>query len=264
MSGEYNGIGAWWDRRKRGVWTGLGRRFRRLRRPERPTICLGCDFEGHHAGADGERFAESGTDRLLAILDAHSLRMTFNVVADLCETQPQRVERVRDAGHEIGCHGWRHESPRGLSGDETIAMLQKAMAAFERLKIVPSGFRSPRSAWTTTLVQYLPHYSIEWNAERDAAWRPYRIHDLMPRIAVKTDDWDLVDGTSDATALLVKWRGVVEEAKSRGGCVAIGLHEWIVGRDAAFADGLGAFIAELQADTSIRLAGIGDALRELW
>lgn len=243
--------------------TGFGRRFRQLRAPTTPTICLFCDFEGHHAGADGERFAEAGAERLLGILKETDLRMTFNVVADLCTTHPMRIERVRDAGHEIGCHGWRHESPRDLTSDQTIEMLQKAVAAFERLKIVPSGFRSPRSAWTTALVQYLPHYSFEWNAERDATWRPYRIYDLMARVSVKTDDWDLVDGTSDASALLKKWGGVVDETRSRGGCVAIGLHEWIVGMDPAFADGLSAFIARLKADNTIRVAGIGEALREL-
>lgn len=243
--------------------TGFGRRFRRLRLPAMPTICLSCDFEGHHAGDEGGRFAEAGTERLLEILANSDLRITFNVVADLCSTHPLRIERVRDAGHEIGCHGWRHESPRDLTGDQTIEMLQRAIAAFERLKIVPSGFRSPRSSWTTALVQYLPHYSFEWNAERDVSWQPYRICDLMARISVKTDDWDLFDGTSNASTLLDKWRSVVKETRSRGGCVAVGLHEWIVGRDPAFADGLSTLIAELKADSSIRVCGIGEALREL-
>lgn len=263
MSGQHDGFGEWWDRRKRDLRTGFGRRFRRLRAPAMPTVCLFCDYEGPFAGDDGERYAGAGTDRLLAILSAADFRMTFNVVADLCTSHPQRVERLRDGGHEIACHGWRHESPRGLSGDQTIEMLQNAVSAFERLKIVPRGFRSPRSAWTTALVQYLPHYSFEWNAERDKSWRPYRIADLMPRISVKTDDWDLVDGTTDAAGLMKKWRRVVADLKSRGGCVAIGLHEWIVGRDDAFADALAAFIAELQADPSVRLAGIGEGLHGL-
>lgn len=263
MSGRRQGNDTFWDRRRRQWRTGFGRRFRSLRAPDTPTICLFCDFEGHHAGADGERFADEGTDRLLEILDRAGLRITFNVVAELCLTHPDRVKRIRDAGHEIGCHGWRHESPRDLSGDETIEMLQYAVAAFEQLKIEPSGFRSPRSAWSMALVHYLPHYSFAWNAERDPAWRPYHIYDLMTRVATKSDDWDLVDGTSDATTLLNKWRRIVDESRRRNGCVAIGLHEWIVGRDAAFADGLAGFIEALKADASIGVSAIGDAIRDI-
>lgn len=252
-----------WDRRKRALRAGVGRRFRKLRAPATPTICLFCDFEGHHAGDDGERFADAGTARLLQILDDTGLRITFNIVADLCETQHERVEHVRDAGHEIACHGWHNESPRSLTGDQTIEMLQNAVSAFERLKIVPRGFRSPQSAWTNTLVRYLPHYHFEWNAESDRSWRPYRICDLMARMAVKSDDRGLVDGTTNSATLLQNWRSVASETKSRRGCVAVGLHEWIIGKDREFAENLATFITEFRADPSIRIAGIGDALREI-
>ena len=260
MSGQHDGIGEWIDKRGRKLRAEIGRRFRSVPLPHSPTVCLFCDYEGHYAGEAGEQFAEAGTDRLLALLERCGLKITFNVVADMCRAHPERVKRIGEAGHEIACHGWKHESPRDLSDDETIEMLQKAVAAFDSLKIVPSGFRSPRSAWTTSLVRYLPHYHFEWNAERDVAWRPYRIYDVVVRMSVKTDDWDLVDGTSDAAGLFEKWRGVVDETKANDGCIAIGLHEWIVGRDAAYAEGLEAFINEMLADKSIRISGIRDAL----
>ncbi len=262
MSGQNDGIGEWIDKRGRKLRAEIGRRFRSVQLPATPTICLFCDFEGHYAGASGEKYADIGTDRLLDLLERCGLKITFNVVADLCKTHPERVKRIRAAGHEIACHGWKHESPRDLSDDETIEMLQKAVAAFESLKIVPSGFRSPRSAWSSSLVRYLPHYQFEWNAERDGAWRPYRIHDLMFRVSVKTDDWDLVDGTSDAAGLFEKWRGVVAETKGNSGCIAIGVHEWIVGMESAYAEGLESFVRELQSDESMQISGIGDALPE--
>lgn len=225
-----------------------------------PTVCLFCDFEGHHAGGDAGDFADEGLDRLLAITNSHGLRMTFNVVADLCQTHPRRIERIRDAGHEIGCHGWKHEPPRGLSNAQTRDVLKNSIDAFDALGVRPTGFRSPRSAWTMSLVQLLPEFGFRWSAERDVSWHAYNVAPTLARIAVKTDDWDLVDDANAVDATIEKWRGVVARVREGEGVAAIGLHEWIVGKNERFAAELDRFIGGCSADRSIRMCGIGHAI----
>ena len=51
--------------------------------------------------------------RILRMLDRRGLRTTFFVPGWVAETWPDVIRSIRDAGHEIGHHGYMHESVRG-------------------------------------------------------------------------------------------------------------------------------------------------------
>lgn len=243
------------ERRRRRARTWWCSRFFRQPRPSVPVLGLFCDCEGHHAGPDGERFAEPGLRRLLGLLRERDLRITFNVVADLCQTHPDRVRRIARADHEIACHGWRHERPFDLSDEETNHMLAQARACFADLQIKPVGFRSPQSAWSTTLLRHLPTHGFRWNAERDKAPSPYRIRRDLLRVPVAADDWDLADGTSTAQDLLRKWTRLLQTPNP---VVCLGVHEWVVGQHADFPAALSAWLAEVQRSGTRRLKTLGE------
>lgn len=237
-------ISHWIEKRRRRWVTFVGSRCRSLPAPAEPTCCLFCDFEGHFAGEAGAALADRGTDRLLTLLDALRLRITFNVVADLCRSHPQRVTRIRDAGHEIACHGYRHERPRDLPGAQIDTMMQRAVACFAELAIRPTGFRSPESAWSMSLLPALTRHGFRWNAERDPSTRPYRIASGLIRFPVRTDDWDLTDdvATSDPARaickLLDKWSSHSHASAHCRGLLLIGVHEWIFGLRGGYGDAL--------------------------
>ena len=239
------GSGQWLERRRRRALSWWGARFGRIPRRGGAVLGLFCDCEGGHAGPVGERFAEKGLDRLLEMLAEHKLRITFNVVADLCRTQPRGLRSIVEAGHEIACHGWRHERPSDLAGAQIEEMLAKAADCFAELGVRPVGFRSPQSAWSVGLVRCLAARGYAWNAERDKAKEPYRIAGQLVRLPVATDDWDLADGTGTVHGLLAKWRHGVDGAMRGGQVICLGLHEWIVGRDDDYAVALGRFLGEL-------------------
>ncbi len=48
---------------------------------------------------------EHGTPKILEILDRHDIAATFFWTGHAAENNPEMVKRVRDAGHETGCHG---------------------------------------------------------------------------------------------------------------------------------------------------------------
>ena len=52
--------------------------------------------------------------RLLRMLDRVGLRTTFFIPGRVAETWPDVARSVRDAGHEIGHHGYLHELVRGV------------------------------------------------------------------------------------------------------------------------------------------------------
>ena len=61
------------------------------------------------------------TQSLLDLLDRAGVRATFFIVGWIAERYPRLVDAVRDAGHEIGSHSYRHQRVYELDG----AALQK-------------------------------------------------------------------------------------------------------------------------------------------
>lgn len=254
---------AHWAAKRRRRWTAaLRSALHSLPAPARPTCCLFCDFEGHFAGDEAAAFAERGTDRLLSLADALGLHITFNVVADLCRTHPQRVARIRDAGHEIACHGFQHERPRDCRHANLDCILTEAGRCFSELEIKPVGFRSPESAWSLDLMPLLVRHGYRWNAERDPATRPYFIRRLLVRMPVRTDDWDLTEPAAGVNGLLDKWTAATDTQLNGSRLVCIGVHEWIIGRRDDFAAALGDWLSARLA-AGLRFVSIASCLDEI-
>src|SRR3954452_19084046 len=62
--------------------------------------------------------------RLLECLDAHGISATFFVEAINAEITPAALASIRDAGHEVACHAWRHENWGGLDAQRERELLQ--------------------------------------------------------------------------------------------------------------------------------------------
>jgi peptidoglycan-N-acetylglucosamine deacetylase len=236
-----------------------GARLRRIPRDPGATLGVFCDFEGHFGGAEAAGHSERGLDLLLAMLDEHGMRITFNVVADLCRSHPRQISRIVEAGHEIACHGWRHERPRDLSAGEIDAALHNALACFAALGLRPKGFRSPQSAWSVALLHSLPGHGYTWNAERERriGAGPYLIHRRLVRVPVTSDDWDLADGTGSPPALLEKWRNCLAAALRQKAVICLGVHEWIIGGSEEYASRLRSFLGEIRANPDLSLQQLG-------
>jgi peptidoglycan/xylan/chitin deacetylase (PgdA/CDA1 family) len=93
----------------------------------------------------------SVTLALPAVLDAIrscDVRATFFVEAWNLDVYPAAVAAIQDAGHEIGCHGLRHEIWIELQPDVEEAKLSAALAAYRRHGLEVVGFRPPSSILT--------------------------------------------------------------------------------------------------------------------
>ena len=71
--------------------------------------------------------------RVLEALDETGLRATFFVEGLNTELYPDTLRELDARGHEVACHGWRHERWSGLSvADERASLeLQRARPAGE-------------------------------------------------------------------------------------------------------------------------------------
>ena len=126
----------------------------------RATVCLTFDFDAISlwVGTFGVatpgpvsrgEFGVVGVQRILRLLEREGVRGTFFVPGHTAETYPEATRAIVAGGHEVGHHGYLHEDPVRLGRKRERAVLERGMAALERVAGVrPVGYRSP--GWDTS------------------------------------------------------------------------------------------------------------------
>ena len=69
--------------------------------------------------------ATVGTQRLLKFFDKYGVKATWFIPGHSLETFPKEMAAVRDAGHEIGLHGYSHENPKDMTIEQQRHVLDK-------------------------------------------------------------------------------------------------------------------------------------------
>ena len=113
------------------------------------------------AGRKPESRVERCMDRTLALLDQERVRITFFILGEVAASHPEIVKRIAADGHEVACHGYRHELVSRLTPEAFRADVRRAKALLEDLTGQPViGYRAPsfsiqrRQAWAhDTLLQ---------------------------------------------------------------------------------------------------------------
>ena len=108
------------------------------------------------------------TRKLLNILYAHDVQATFFVLGYVADQHPALIREIRDAGHEIGVHGYYHRFVYKLAPDEFLQELGSAIEAIERATgVYPSGHRAPYfsvNASTPWVFEYLAAAGLQYDA----------------------------------------------------------------------------------------------------
>ena len=99
------------------------------------------------------------TPALLALLDAYGLKATFFHVGERGATAPDLVRAVAAAGHQIGIHGYQHQSfllKSETSLREELAKAQDALArASKREPAAITAVRPPFGHFTPSILDTL-------------------------------------------------------------------------------------------------------------
>ena len=106
----------------------------------------------------GQYGPHEGLARCLDMLDTMNIKSTFFVPGAVIETYRDTVEEIHRRGHELACHGYRHESDPELSRDEMIKILDKSEALLAEITgKKPVGHRAPESV----LQDFMPELLAE-------------------------------------------------------------------------------------------------------
>lgn len=113
------------------------------------------------------------TDEIREILDAYGIKATFFVIGVNAEQYPEPLMRLKEDGHLIGSHTYRHRH----IGKQSEAQLYEDMAQNERVLarfgIIPTLFRPPEGVCEKKVIEAAGRYDyniILWTVDTED-WR---------------------------------------------------------------------------------------------
>ena len=186
--------------------------------------------------------------RLLRMLDRRQLRTTFFVPGWVADTWPDVVRSVRDAGHEIGHHGYLHESVRGTDEATEEGYLVRGLEALDRVVGVrPVGYRAPSWDMNYRTPGLLARHGFRYDSGLMDSDHPYRLGTSAEAGAPSLvelpvhwslDDWNrwnYVPGYAASPILRPSvaadgWAEELDAIVAVGGLFALTMHPFVSGR----------------------------------
>jgi peptidoglycan/xylan/chitin deacetylase (PgdA/CDA1 family) len=186
---------------------------------------------------------EVGVPRILELLAEYGAPATFFVPGLTAELRPGVVERILEAGHEVGHHSFTHRSPVGQTEDEQRRELERGLAALARFGVKPAGYRAPswEPSWRTAAL--VAEYGLSYDSSLAGDDRPYILETGSSELVELPVSWWLDDWqqtaylpplarnqTRSAREVLELWTGEVD-AYARHGCLyVLTCHPFLSGR----------------------------------
>lgn len=154
------------------------------------TVCLSFDFDAvslwigsfRQTSATpvsrGEYGANVGLGRVLGLLADKGVKATFFVPAHTAASYPDQTRRILAEGHEVGAHGFCHESPVGLAPEDEARLLDRSIASMQGVlggDFRPFGYRSPAWDLSSASVEILSTRGFLYDSSMMADdFTPYR------------------------------------------------------------------------------------------
>jgi len=131
---------------------------------------------------------------VLDALDRSGLTATFFVEADNYELNPLALAQIVSRGHELGAHGWQHETWGELASSphRERELLERITRTFADTGFPVSGFRPPGGTLTPATLGLLDELGYMWcspAAAGPAEARPF----CAGAVCVVPFIWELVD-----------------------------------------------------------------------
>jgi len=110
-------------------------------------------------------FGQTGAQRILDLLGAEGVPSTWFVPGHTIESYPASAAAVRDAGCEIGHHGWTYRVPATLTREGENEELERGIEAIIKLTGKrPAGYRSPAWDLSAHSVELLLQHGFQYDS----------------------------------------------------------------------------------------------------
>jgi len=214
----------------------------------------------------------TGVPRLLALLERHGVRSTFFVPGYTALRYPDTVRRIADAGHELACHGFLHETLVGVDRETEAGYLDRGLDALAQVAgRRPVGYRAPMWELNWHSPQLLLERGFLYDSSLMDADVPYELavgDGSLVEIPIQwaLDDWEqycyLPDlsgsGLIESPAKVLElWSLELEAVRAEGGCFVLTNHPFLSGRPSR-ARALEELVERAASAGDVWLAPLGD------
>lgn len=157
-------------------------------------------WNGQHspsAFSRGEYGVRVGLTRIIKLLSKHQVSATFFVPAMTAVLHPDVSSQITDCGkHEVGLHGWIHESITELTREDEFQLTERAFRFWaDKLGKHPTGIRTPSWDFTSATVDIMQSLGLRYDSSLMADDSPYELlsYDKPTGIVELPVDWKLDD-----------------------------------------------------------------------
>lgn len=187
-----------------------------------------------------------GVPRILELLKRHTLPASFYIPGYTAELYPHRVEAIKEAGHEIGHHGYLHERLDELASEaEEEEILQKTVEVLQKITgEVPVGYRAPWWEINPGTPALLKRHGFLYDSSLMGNDAPYYIPAGEGRLLELPVTWLLDDWEQYAYSAAPRYGYAIEEPDKVfrlwaaefeglyefGGCFMLTMHPQLTGR----------------------------------
>ncbi|KAJ9646634.1 hypothetical protein H2199_002683 [Coniosporium tulheliwenetii] len=138
-----------------------------------------------------------GTPRLLKLFEKYNIKGTWFIPGHSLETFPKECEMVRDAGHEIGLHGYSHENPVDMSLEQQRDVLDYSYKMLTKFcGKPPRGIVAPWWEVSKEGANLLLEYGIEYDHSMNH-------EDHTPYYLRTGDEWAKIDYSKKASDWMI-------------------------------------------------------------
>jgi peptidoglycan/xylan/chitin deacetylase (PgdA/CDA1 family) len=188
--------------------------------------------------------AESGTPRILKMLDHHQVPATFFMTAVDAMLHPDMLAAILKSGrHEVGVHGWIHEfTPRLGDGEEERLLDQAIDYLTKATGKRPVGYRAPSWAFSASTLDLIQKKGFLYDSSLQALDEPYEIMSRGKNTGIVelAIDWTLTEtpylgqnGHMPSPELLYQlYREEFDGAYQEGTLFVLTLHPYLSGHRA--------------------------------
>lgn len=152
-------------------------------------------------------------DDILETLKNNEVKITFFLVGDWIDKNPECVKKIYEAGHEIGNHSNTHPHVTKLTYEENLNEIEKCSQKIEQLTgQKPQLYRAPYGEYNEELIKCSVqngYYAIQWNKDT-LDYQALTGEQMWKRIGDNLENGDIIlshNGTahtSDSLDFLIK------------------------------------------------------------
>jgi peptidoglycan/xylan/chitin deacetylase (PgdA/CDA1 family) len=209
--------------------------------------------------------AESGTPRILKMLDHYQIPATFFVTAVDATLHPDMIPSILKSGrHEVGVHGWIHEFTPRLAAGEEERLLDQAIEYLTRATGKrPVGYRAPSWAFSPVTLDLIQKKGFLYDSSLQALDEPYEIvsRGKPTGIVELAIDWTLTEtpylgqnGRMPSPTLLYQlYKEEFDGAYAEGTLFVLTLHPFLTGHRAPMRH-LDEFVAYMKSKPGVWFA----------